>query len=149
MSKRTNIWEPKEHQKYYYINDEGDIVCEEWRIFQEDFFRQSIGNCFETFQEAVDCRDNLMVKQQLKNLALELNNGAEIDWSDYNQQKFYIAYKGFFINPCSFELGYSLTVQSTRKKILGITYCLNPNFLKIAQQNIGAEKLIKLFKSEL
>lgn len=141
MSKRTNIWEPKEHQKYYYINDEGDIVCEEWRIFQEDFFRQSIGNCFETFQEAVDYRDNLTVKQQLKNLALELNDGIEIYWDYFHQPKYYILYDYRFK-----ELLIDFT--RTRPCAPGI-YCISPNFLEIAKDRIGEEKLIKFLKSGL
>ena len=141
MSKRTNTWEPKEHQKYYYINDEGDIVCEEWRIFQEDFFRQSIGNCFETFQEAVDYRDNLTVKQQLKNLALELNDGIEIYWDYFHQPKYYILYDYRFKE---------LLIDFTRTHPCAPDiYCISSNFLEVAKDRIGEEKLIKLIKSGL
>ena len=72
-------WRPILDKKYFYLDDRGTIRCVEWQYDDEDIFRFNIGNCFKTEQEAEEYKENLLTKQALKDLALELNNGVEIN----------------------------------------------------------------------
>ncbi len=78
--------------------------------------------------------------EELKKKAEELNAGEEIDWNNSNQMKYYICYN-YYDNKLIFEYSYGI-------KNLGQIYCLNENFLEIAKEKIGEERLIKLFKEE-
>ena len=80
----------------------------------------------------------LEIETKLKNIAERLNAGRKIDWEDKNQNKYEIYY------------------DYIRKKIecrafcyckdQGVIYCLDKNFLKVAEKEIGEENLIKYFK---
>lgn len=129
---------PEYGEKYYYLDDGGGINYAYWSNDNIDLFRFNTGNCFNTKQEAEAYKENLLTKQALKDLALELNDWVEIDWKDDNQPKFYINYYSL-----SMELSqdFSKTIRGTD------IVCLNKNFIDIAKTRIGEEKLIKLIKS--
>lgn len=140
-SKKGVSQKPKIGGKYWYLTDYGDIRCLSWQGDPIDLFRFTTGNCFKTFEEAQDYKENLLTKQQLKDLALELNEGVEIDWGNYAQSKFSIYY-----NDARF--GQELKLDSADCYMeIGQIYCLNNDFLTIAKERIGEEKLIKLIKS--
>ena len=129
---------PEDGEKYFFVNSRGYIdykFCEE---IETDLFRFNTGNCFKTEQEAEDCKENLLTKQALKDLALELNNGVEIDWKSHKQEKYYIY---FDYGKMGLNQYYSYMAQQA------CINCLNENFLTIAKDRIGEEKLIKLIKS--
>lgn len=136
--KKSVRWQPIFGQRYFYLDDGGVIRCVEWQYDDEDKFHFNTGNCFKTEQEAEEYKENLLTKQQLKDLALELNNGIEIDWKNDRQPKHYL-YIDHDINLLTTE--YTVTVQEN------IVYCLNNQFLEIAKERIGEEKLIKLIES--
>lgn len=129
---------PEYGKKYFFVNSRGYIDYKFWEKIETDLFRFNTGNCFKTEQEAEEYKENLLTKQALKDLALELNDGVEIDWDDDNQPKFYINYYSL-----SMELSqdFSKTIRGTD------IVCLNKNFIDIAKARIGEEKLIKLIKS--
>ena len=128
---------PKKGEVYYFVDSAGYVSHTYWAGGEEDLFRFNTGNCFKTEQEAIDFTENLLTKQQLKDLALELNNGVEIDWEDESQAKYYL---------CSDRFG--LELDKTYSYIdLGQIYCLDNQFLAIAKERIGEERLIKLIKS--
>lgn len=128
---------PKKYENYYYVGSDGHIYSADWIGNDDDLFRFNTGNCFKTEQEAIDFKENILTKQQLKDLALELNNGVEIDWEDEEQFKCYL-------NCDSFGLSGGSTFSYAD---LGQIYCLDNQFLTIAKERIGEEKLIKLIKS--
>ena len=130
---------PEYEEKYFFVDSCGSIDYQFWEETKTDLFRFNTGNCFKTKQEAIDFKENLLTKQQLKDLALELNNGVEIDWEDDNELKFYI-------NFCRFQQDLCLHNKISYPDI-GQVYCLNENFLTVAKERIGEEKLIKLIKS--
>lgn len=76
-------------------------------------------------------------KQELQDLADELNKVKPIDWRDRSQAKYFIN-----LDSVNKELGLSSTY---RLKGLNI-YSTNEEFLKKAKERIGEERLIKLFK---
>lgn len=129
---------PKNDEMYFYIDSCGDIHYSSWNGCGTDSFRFNTGNCFKTEKEAEEYKENLLTKQQLKDLALELNNGVEIDWDDKEQPKFYIYYDYEFKKLISHWLEVVKTYD---------VYCLDSQFLAIAIDRIGEEKLIKLINS--
>ena len=128
---------PKKGEVYYFVDSAGYVSHTYWAGGEDDLFRFNTGNCFKTEQEAIDFKENLLTKQQLKDLALELNNGVKIDWEDENQVKYHLCYDCFGLD---FDTTYSYID-------LGEVYCLNASFKTIAKDRIGEEKLIKLIKS--
>ena len=132
-------WQPIFGQRYFYLDDSGVIRCVEWQYDDEDKFHFNTGNCFKTEQEAKEYKENLLTKQALKDLALELNEMESVDWDNHEQWKFYIYFNYSENQLCTHfhALGQNLSV----------TYCLNKDFLDIAKDRIGEEKLIKLIKS--
>lgn len=124
---------------YFFINNEGMVSrgIEQHRPL--DDFRYNSGNYFGTEEQAKDFKENLLTKQALKDLALELNNGVEIDWDYYYQLKYYIFYNNGLK---TLSIDFDRNHQCNSK-----IYCVNSNFLDIAKDRIGEEKLIKLIKS--
>lgn len=129
---------PEEGEIYFYLSSDGNIECTTWRQDAVDLYRFNTGNCFKTEQEVKEYKENLLTKQALKDLALELNNGVEIDWGNSRQPKHYL-YIDYETNLLSTE--YAVISQEN------IVYCLNNQFLTIAKDRIGEDKLIKLIKS--
>ena len=132
-------WKPERTELYYFIDNDGDILSETWEDYSNEKFRFNTGNCFKTEQEAKDYKENLLTKQALKDLALELNEMERVDWDNYEQWKFYIYFNYSKNQLCTH-------FHSMGQNLLMI-YCLNKDFLTIAKDRIGEEKLIKLIKS--
>lgn len=138
-SVKKNIREYIEHgQVYFYLDSAGNIQWTEWEGNEADLFRHRSGNIFLTKEETEDFKENILTKQALKGLALELNNGVEIDWKDKRQNKYVVSYSN------DFEI---LTFANSYHKDLGQIYCLDNQFLTIAKDRISEEKIIKLIKS--
>lgn len=131
-------WKPEYEEKYFFVDSCGDIDYRFWEESEADLFRFNTGNCFKTEQEALDYRENILTKQALKDLALELNEGVEIDWKDENQRKYFFNYDNK--RDCFLD-NLTITLQASN------IYCLNIVFLDIAIDRIGKEKIIKLIKS--
>lgn len=132
-------WQPEINEIYYYLNSLGNICHKIWVNDGEDLFRFNTGNCFKTEKEADDYRENLLTKQALKDLALELNDGVDVIWDNVDQRK-YVVYFDSSKNVMNMsEVHWTLD--------MGQICCLNENFLSLARERIGEEKLIKLIKS--
>lgn len=137
----TNVrWQPLLGQTYFYLDTFGNVESINWDFDDIDYYRFNIGNCFKTRQEGEDYKENLLTKQALKDLTLELNGGASINWNDNDQEKIYLSY-----NNETDKLGVNCTYISQSYAIC----CLNIDFLSIAKDRIGEEKIIKLIKSGL
>lgn len=131
----------KKDEQYYCLGNSGEI----WYISDlnanEDIFGYSIGNYFETEKQAENYRERLLIEQQLKDIAMELNKGKEINWRDINQPKYCLYYR---FN--SELIDYSAIYHN---KIQGTIYCLDENFKDVAIKRIGEERLTKYLKGEL
>ena len=129
------------YYKYYYLNDCGETEIETDEDYLVDNFRYSIGNYFGTEKQAENYKERLLIEQELRDIARELNKGEEIDWNDNDQKKYYLYY-------CYIEEGISRTFDFLGKG-QGIIYCLDENFMTIAIKRIGEERLTKYLKGEL
>lgn len=129
---------PKKGEVYYFVNSAGYVSHTYWTGYEEDIYHFNTGNCFKAGQEAEAYKENLLTKQALKDLALELNNGVEIDWKSGKQDKHYL-YLDHQTN--------ALSMYWVRAEQDNNIHCLNAEFLIIAKARIGEEKLIKLIKS--
>lgn len=139
INKKDIRFKPEYGEYYHYLGSNGNIIKTDWANLTNDWFRYNSGNCFKTEHEAYDYKENLLTKQQLKDLALELDNGIEIDWN----------YK----DTCKYTIHFSSDSEELvdnwnwAYRAVGGVYCTNANFYKIAIERIGEEKLIKLIKS--
>lgn len=106
--KKKGRWKPKMGEKYYLVDDAGDICSNSWGNYDLDAFRHSIGNCFKTYEEAEEYKTKLVFQQQYRDYALEHND--EIDWENDKQKKWYVFYepglKGYTTG-CEYETSFS------------------------------------------
>jgi hypothetical protein len=111
---------------------------EEGTVFDNNSY--VIGNYYHTNEEAAEARDKQIILQQLKDLAMELNKGVEIDWDNSGQHKHCICVEytshGRVLTP-----DYACSVQ-----LQGTIYCLSEYFLEVALERIGEGKLERLFE---
>ena len=132
-------WKPKLNEEYYYINQVSATFRDVNNEFDIDVARYRTYNCFKTKKQAEVEAENILVRRQLEDIARRLNKGEKIDWSDENQYKWYIVYNTTF--------GFAIYSVS-ENTIQGVVYCLDKNFLNIAIQEIGEERLKKYLRGE-
>lgn len=125
------------HQTYYYIFTDVSCVSSQEDNRPVDNERYSIGNYFQTEEQAQKTVEKLKIYTQLKDLALRLNKGRRIDFLNPDQEKYSIYY--------SSSLEKLDTYTEFSNESVGGVYCLDSNFLEIAKQEIGEENLLKLF----
>ena len=136
ISEPKKRWKPKYNDDYYICDINGNIYLTKCYWDNDDHFIYSIGNCFKTEEEAENYKEKLIIRQELKDLADELNHDNPIDWKDEDQRKYYIILdKGVLENSYSLVLIYQ-----------GVIYCTDKKFLSIAINNIGENRLMKLFE---
>lgn len=135
--KSLKRWRAELGKNYYYLTDSGDVEEEPDDEWDCDNFRYKTGNYFSTRGKAEDMFFRLQTYLELKDLAMELNDGEQIDWKNENQSKYYIFYS-FKQDALDWNVCKIL-------KNLGNVYCLNQNFFNIAMNKIGEERLKDLF----
>lgn len=129
-------WRADYEGEYWYID--GDIQLDNDKNWGCDEYRFNIGNYFKTEEEACKVLDKILIYNKLRDLALRLNEGKTIDWKDVQQCKYYI----FYSDICE---KLDISFAQTTKRLYDI-YCLDPNFLRVALEEIGEEDLRKLFE---
>jgi hypothetical protein len=122
--------------RYWYADAYGDVRNTPDDNAEFDDFNYKTGNYFETEQEARDYKERLLITQELKDLALELNV-EKFDWNDNDMKKYTLRYDT--------QLKEIKQRQSYQTIYQGIIYCTNENFLDEALKRIGKDKLLKLF----
>ncbi len=134
-SQMNTRWRAEENEKYWCIIDE--CVYRSLEANENcDKARYEIGNYFRTEEAAEKAVEKMKIYTQLKDLALRLNKGEEIDWENEDQLKYYICNE-------SNKLHYSYCYNCHD---IGQIYCLDEKFLNIAIKEIGEENLKKLFE---
>ena len=131
-------WKAGYGETYYYICSDGDIFFNTEKNSEFSTTNYDLGNYFQTKEEAKKTFEKIKIYTQLKDLALRLNNGEEIDWENGNQIKYFIYYENRYKK--------IFTTAACWSKDLGQIYCLDKNFLDVAKQKIGEANLKKLFE---
>lgn len=136
IKEKCKRWRGKRDEEYWFISESGES-CHTMETSNElDRASYEIGNYFKTEEEAKKAVEKMKIYTQLKDLALRLNKGEKIDWTNSNQYKYHIYY----------EPGGLATADAYCYQDLGQIYCTNSNFFDIAKREIGEENLKKLFE---
>ena len=86
---KSKIWKPMVGDEYWSIDSDGDTIWNYvWHNNDLDEQHYSIGNCFQTRENAVDAIERLKIRAELRHYADEYND--KIDWKDGKQDKWYI-----------------------------------------------------------
>lgn len=135
---RVNVKLEEDDKKYWTVSGSGEITS--LSDYSDDFdrFKKEIGNYFKTREEAEEYLEDLKVKTEIKNIAKELNKGKEIDWNDYDIDKYYLYY--------SYQYKSLVCTSVSGSKEEGTTYCLDRNFMDVCVERIGKERLEKYLK---
>lgn len=126
-------WKPTDNEEYWFIERYGIICKNYWRDSCDNNFRYNTRNCFKTREEAEAKLDYTKTHYELIDIAEELNNGQKIDWKSFYQIKYFL-YIDSIKN--KIELGDRLITHNS-----GLVYCLNKEFIAVALERIGEERL--------
>lgn len=87
-------WRGNAFDRYWFINDHGEVVSLPDDRDEYGDYRYSIGNYFRTKEEAKHALKRMIATQQIKDRIAELNakRGWVADWSDANQSKGFLTY---------------------------------------------------------
>lgn len=133
-------WKPNSYDEYYYVDAFGDVLSQiETEHYIDNAFWESY-NCFQTREQAEAEAEKILVRRMLEDIARRLNKGEKIDWKGAYQDKYYI-----YLDTETDELIYGKSIWS---KDQGTVYCLDQDFLDVAIQEIGEERLKKYLRSE-
>lgn len=130
----------KKIEQYFYIDNSGIIGLVYEDSDDVDDYNYKTRNYFKTEKEAQRYLNNINTYYELMDLAEELNNGEKLNWNNINQLKYAISFDS--------QIGILKQVNYHNYKDIGQIYCLDENFLEIALERIGEERLENLFKEE-
>ncbi len=126
------------NENIYYTISNLNIIENKDKNRLVDKGRQEIGNYFETIEMAEQYIENLKVEQELKEIAEELNNGRKIDWNNKLQDKIYLYY--------NHDFKYTLFGTEYTHQSGGVIYCLCRDFVHVAIEKIGKQRLENYLK---
>lgn len=139
LEKCDEKWKPEKGEMFYYLNSYNIAIAETWDASNSDAAHYNIYNCFQTREQAEAEAEKVLVRRQLEDIARRLNKGENLDWSNNSQCKYYLY----------LWLGEELEQHIASVRLIqGVVYCLDENFLDVAIQQIGEERLIKYLKGE-
>mgnify|MGYP004518613645 CR=1 FL=1 len=134
-------WKPQKDELYYYLNSYNIAIPETWDAScYSDTTKWNTYNCFKNREEAEQEAEKILVRRMLEDIARRLNKGQKIDWDNNNQIKYY-----FYFDFLQNEM---FSYHRFNQKKQGVVYCLDKNFLDIAIQEIGEERLKKYLRGE-
>ena len=136
ITKSGKRWRGVNDRFYWYIESDCEVYGEYETDDDYDNARYETCNYFRTKEEAEKTVEKIKIYTRLKDLALRLNEGREVNWDDSAQDKWYIYY----------EYNSLTTTVSYGYQDIGQIYCLDSNFFDIAKREIGEENLKKLFE---
>jgi len=131
-------WKPSVGEGVYFIDCNLEIRNYTWyecNLLKETYLNYG---CFQTREQAEAEAEKILVRRMLEGIARRLNKGEEITWSTMGA-------KYFLLIDCdgkiSTEFNSCITIQ-------GVVYCLDQDFLDVAIQEIGEERLKKYLRGE-
>lgn len=123
---------PKMGEKYFYIDEKGDIWSDTWDDENKDIRKHTFGNCYKTFDKAYNTSDIQKDLVRLQRLALTLNRGEKIDWEYAQQDKYAIVYDYWRTR---------LVQRACYCRQDGAIYCLSNEYLNEAKKLFGEDRL--------
>ena len=137
VEEKKKWWEPKEDEEelYYIINYGVDYFY--YNNDDTDKFLMSIGNCFQTKEQADFMVEKLKVIHELEKFAYE-NNEEEIDWNDTKQEKLYLTMH--YTDKC-IDIFYTYGLIYSTSNI----YFTSKKIAKEAIETIGEERIKKYY----
>lgn len=140
LKNKNNRSRVNHHCKYYYINGYSEIASDEENNLALDENRYNIGNYFKTKEQAEKALRKILIYTKLKDLANRLSEEDPVDWSNSDQDKFYIYYSHHYNSLSQDSFSYT--------HCIGGIYCTCADFLRVAITKIGEEELRELFENE-
>lgn len=140
LKNKNNRSRVNHHCKYYYINGYSEITSDEENNLALDENRYNIGNYFKTKEQAEKALRKILIYTKLKDLANRLSEEDPVDWSNLDQDKFYIYYSHHYNSLSQDSFSYT--------HCIGGIYCTCADFLRVAITKIGEEELRELFENE-
>lgn len=131
-------WKPKDNEKFWYIDSFGFVNYSLFMSETESRFKNY--NCFKTKAEAEAEAEKILVRRMLEDIARRLNKGEKIDWNNKEQNKYFIRFN-YWSDVIQLETAW-------KNKLQGTVYCLDEDFLDVAIQEIGEERLKKYLGGE-
>lgn len=133
---------PKENERYWFVDEDGDVLVDV-NDTGIDKKRIDFYNCFRTEEETEQEKEKILVRRQLEDIANRLNKGKKVDFEN-DEIKYYVAYYVAYLG----ETGGLFLASNIDLQCGGVVYCLSQDFLKVAKEEIGEERLIKYIKGE-
>lgn len=133
-------WKPKTDEIYWFVDSYLKVINDYWVNTSDQRDLYNAYNCFQTREKAEAEAEKILVRRKLEDIARRLNKGEKIDWKGAYQDKYYI-----YLDTEIDELIYGESIWS---KDQGTVYCLDQDFLDVAIQEIGEERLKKYLRGE-
>lgn len=133
-------WKPNIAEIYYFVDSDLRVINDDWVNIEGQRELYNVYNCFQTREQAEAEAEKILIRRQLEDIARRLNKGETINWFKCNQKKYYLGYSCINSN---------ITRECRTTMIAeGAVYCLDENFLDVAIQKIGEERLKKYLRGE-
>lgn len=134
-------WHPNEKQLFWFIDSWCRTCVRDYRnlsVCCNEYYNTY--NCFKTKEQAETEAEKILIRRQLENIARRLNKREKPDWIKCYKKKYYLGYT---------PINSRITLECTTTNIAqGTVYCLDENFLNIASQEIGEERLKAYLRGE-
>lgn len=140
-NKGNNKYNRQRYNDYYSLLHNGNISCFIDYKDEVDNFCYSIGNHFETKEQAEKYKEKLLIEQKLRDIAMELNKGEKINWDNDIRDKYYLGF-AYYKDKINYYV-------SNKNRKQGVIYCLDKGFKDMAIERIGEERLKKYLKGNL
>lgn len=140
-SKKYSWWKPMCEDKYFFIDAEFEInedTFDPHGCFDSD--RIEAFNCFKTRKEAELEALKIVIGRKIQSIALRLNRGRKIDWSNYHQAKYFI-----IITEMDNGTWQIRQVAKVAYREIDKIYCLSKHFADVVEEELEFD-LIKYSK---
>lgn len=133
-------WKPEMWQKYYQIDWDGRVFDMTYDDTSGDRGSISIGNCFQTVEQAKFMVEKLKVIHELEKFAYE-NNEEEIDWNNKGQNKYYLVAKYSIDGTIHVDSFYTISFKGIPFDI----YFTSKKIAKKAVEIVGEKRILKYY----
>ena len=139
-------WRAKVKSKFWALDKFGDVIMREEGLEHHHGDNDALyvlGNYFKTECDAEYYRERLIITQKIKDIALRLNNGVEIDYGNPNQSRYFIKYRHH--DRAYSRIGLKQEYND-EVSYVGVIHCLSDKFLETCIEEIGEKELIEYIK---